>query len=65
MRSIEPGIHWAAEIAEKWIPGSPFGRPGMTSANENPAAGIPGAGLVTHRFAGTSVVKACLGFALD
>jgi len=24
MRSIEPGIHRAAERAEQWIPGSPL-----------------------------------------
>src|SRR5262249_22368587 len=31
MRSIEPGIHLAAEQGEQWIPGSRFARPGMTA----------------------------------
>src|SRR5437763_1964440 len=27
----EPGIHWPADCAVKWIPGSCFARPGMTA----------------------------------
>ncbi|MGC0393516.1 hypothetical protein ACVIU7_004182 [Bradyrhizobium liaoningense] len=29
----EPGIHRAAELVDEWIPGSPFGRPGMTTVD--------------------------------
>jgi hypothetical protein len=31
MRSIKPGIHFRASDAARWIPGSRYARPGMTT----------------------------------
>jgi CNT family concentrative nucleoside transporter len=36
VRSTEPGIHRAAERVVSWIPGSSFGRPGMTGRANSP-----------------------------
>jgi len=41
MRSIEPGIHLAWEQVSKWIPGSRYARPGMTTV----ATGAEGANI--------------------
>jgi hypothetical protein len=58
MRSIEPGIHRAAEQVLKWIPGSRYARPGMTVQKPAPTY------VQLHKYEASTLVRPPVGSAL-